>query len=62
MGEPENQEPERPTNIAEITLEEWVASCQSCCGVEPASNCDSPRIAGETSKQAVESSHVSKAP
>jgi hypothetical protein len=30
--------------------------------VEPASNCDSPRIAGETSKQAVESSHVSKAP
>lgn len=27
--------PERSQAEREITLEEWIASCQSCCGVEP---------------------------
>lgn len=27
--------PSNPDPTPEITLEEWIASCQSCCGVEP---------------------------
>jgi hypothetical protein len=29
--------PPNPEASSEITLEEWIASCQSCCGVEPES-------------------------
>lgn len=30
-------EPDAPEPEDEITLEEWIASTQSCCGVEPES-------------------------
>lgn len=31
-GEPD---PDPAPAEREITLEEWIASCQSCCGIEP---------------------------
>ena len=33
---PEEATP-NPKPPSEITLEEWIESCQSCCGVEPES-------------------------
>jgi hypothetical protein len=39
----------------EITLEEWIASCQSCCGVEPGSQLvPQQTIPDETTKKPVE--------
>jgi hypothetical protein len=31
-------DPEGQQQPSEITLEEWIASCQSCCGIEPESS------------------------
>jgi hypothetical protein len=37
MAEPEKASPEPER---EITLEEWIESCQSCCGIEPEAWCE----------------------
>jgi hypothetical protein len=37
-----------PDPLSEITLEEWIESCQSCCGVEPES-CREVRTAPDNS-------------
>lgn len=29
------EDPPKPTPPLEITLEEWIAATQSCCGIDP---------------------------
>lgn len=38
-----------------ITLEEWIASCQSCCGVEPETSNQTPSGSGDSAAAAEES-------
>jgi hypothetical protein len=53
---PEN-EPQPEPEPEEITLEEWIASTQSCCGIEPESrrNQKPTPTASEPSTDAVQS-------
>lgn len=39
-----NSVPPTPEPEPELTLEEWIASCQSCCGIEPESWQTSPAV------------------
>ena len=33
-------EPPKPFDVTQISLEEWVAAGQACCGVQPADDTD----------------------
>jgi hypothetical protein len=56
MPAPVPPDPEPPS---EITLEEWIASCQSCCGIEPKSVRTTQSIAGDLTEERVESGEKS---
>jgi hypothetical protein len=52
MSDTLRPEPEPPR---EITLEEWIESCQSCCGIEPESWQKPQPEPGEATAERVES-------
>ncbi len=59
MADPPAPTPEPPS---EITLEEWIESCQSCCGIEPESWLKPQPNSGEPKEDSVESDERRSAP